>query len=82
MALYYAMSLLILCILGFTLAGRRYRGLDQDPQRVFILRGPVAAKHSKVKDTPIKDLLGNINTTLIDNVSIAATSARSRPLIT
>lgn len=37
---------------------------DQDPQRVCILQGPVAVKHSKVKDEPIKDLLGNITTTL------------------
>ncbi|KAI0342734.1 fatty acid synthase [Trametopsis cervina] len=33
---------------------------DQDPQRVCILQGPVAVKHSVVKDEPIKDLLGNI----------------------
>lgn len=33
---------------------------DQDPQRVCILQGPVAAKHSIIKDEPIKDLLGNI----------------------
>ncbi|KAJ3540249.1 hypothetical protein NM688_g6254 [Phlebia brevispora] len=33
---------------------------DQDPQRVCILQGPVAVRHSKVKDEPIKDLLGNV----------------------
>jgi enoyl reductase-like protein len=38
---------------------------DQDPQRVCILQGPVAAKWSVVKDEPVKDLLGNINKTLI-----------------
>jgi fatty acid synthase subunit beta len=41
---------------------------DQDPQRVCILQGPVAVKHSKVKDEPIKDLLGNINSSLIDKL--------------
>ena len=30
-----------------------------------ILQGPVAAKWSVVKDEPVKDLLGNINKTLI-----------------
>ncbi|KII85134.1 hypothetical protein PLICRDRAFT_45274 [Plicaturopsis crispa FD-325 SS-3] len=38
---------------------------DQDPQRVCILQGPVAVKHAKVKDEPIKDLLGNINAELV-----------------
>ncbi|EJD06870.1 fatty acid synthase [Fomitiporia mediterranea MF3/22] len=37
---------------------------DQDPQRVCILQGPVAVKHSKVKDEPIADLLGNITSML------------------
>ncbi|KAK0450204.1 fatty acid synthase [Armillaria borealis] len=41
---------------------------DQDPQRVCILQGPMAVKHSKVKDEPIKDLLGNINSSLIQRV--------------
>ncbi len=41
---------------------------DQDPQRVCILQGPMAVKHSKVKDEPIKDLLGNINSTPIQRV--------------
>jgi fatty acid synthase subunit alpha len=41
---------------------------DQDPQRVCIFQGPVAVKHSKVKDEPIKDLLGNINSTLVDKL--------------
>jgi fatty acid synthase subunit alpha len=38
---------------------------DQDPQRVCILQGPVAVKQSKIKDEPIKELLGNINAYLI-----------------
>ena len=33
---------------------------DQDPQRVCILQGPMAVKHSTVVDEPIKDLLGNV----------------------
>ncbi|KAF7792929.1 hypothetical protein EIP86_004032 [Pleurotus ostreatoroseus] len=33
---------------------------DQDPQRVCILQGPVAVKHSIKKDEPIKELLGNV----------------------
>ncbi|WRT68297.1 uncharacterized protein IL334_005273 [Kwoniella shivajii] len=33
---------------------------DQDPQRVCILQGPMAVKHSTVADEPIKDILGNI----------------------
>ncbi|KAG6910835.1 hypothetical protein DXG01_007150 [Tephrocybe rancida] len=41
---------------------------DQDPQRVCILQGPVAAKSAIVKDEPIKDLLGNINSTLIQRL--------------
>ncbi|GLB40343.1 putative protein with domain of unknown function (DUF1729) [Lyophyllum shimeji] len=41
---------------------------DQDPQRVCILQGPVAAKGAIVKDEPIKDLLGNINKTLIQRL--------------
>jgi enoyl reductase-like protein len=36
------------------LVGRGYRG--------------VAAKHSKVKDEPIEDLLGNINSSLVDKL--------------
>lgn len=39
---------------------------DQDPQRVCILQGPMAVKHSKVKDEPIKELLGGINSSLIE----------------
>ena len=38
---------------------------DQDPQRVCILQGPVAAAHPKVKDEPIKDMFGNITKDLI-----------------
>ncbi|KAI0635636.1 fatty acid synthase [Trametes polyzona] len=41
---------------------------DQDPQRVCILQGPVAVKHSKVKDEPIKDLLGNITSILVEKL--------------
>ena len=41
---------------------------DQDPQRVCILQGPVAAKWSMVKDEPVKDLLGNINKALIQRL--------------
>ncbi|KAI0649410.1 fatty acid synthase [Trametes meyenii] len=41
---------------------------DQDPQRVCILQGPVAVKHSKVKDEPIKDLLGNITSDLVNKL--------------
>ncbi|KAG6813968.1 hypothetical protein H0H92_005223, partial [Tricholoma furcatifolium] len=41
---------------------------DQDPQRVCILQGPVAVKSAIVKDEPIKDLLGNINKTLIQRL--------------
>jgi fatty acid synthase subunit beta len=33
---------------------------DRDPQRVCILQGPMAVKHSTVVDEPIKDILGNI----------------------
>ncbi|OJT02257.1 Fatty acid synthase subunit alpha [Trametes pubescens] len=41
---------------------------DQDPQRVCILQGPVAVKHSKVKDEPIKEMLGNITSILVDKL--------------
>ncbi|EIW84299.1 fatty acid synthase [Coniophora puteana RWD-64-598 SS2] len=41
---------------------------DQDPQRVCILQGPVAVKHSIVKDEPIKDMLGNITSNLIQKL--------------
>ncbi|KAF8632253.1 hypothetical protein AX15_002000 [Amanita polypyramis BW_CC] len=41
---------------------------DQDPERVCILQGPVATKGSIVKDEPIKDLLGNINSSLIERL--------------
>ncbi|KAF9485144.1 fatty acid synthetase alpha subunit [Pholiota conissans] len=41
---------------------------DQDPQRVCILQGPVAAKWSVVKDEPVKELLGNINKSLIQRL--------------
>lgn len=32
---------------------------DQDPQRVCILQGPIAVKHSTVADEPIADIMGN-----------------------
>ncbi|EIW51495.1 uncharacterized protein TRAVEDRAFT_41081 [Trametes versicolor FP-101664 SS1] len=41
---------------------------DQDPQRVCILQGPVAVKHAKVKDEPIKEMLGNITSIFIDKL--------------
>lgn len=41
---------------------------DQDPQRVCILQGPVAVKHSTVADEPIKDLLGNIEGLLASKI--------------
>ncbi|KAI0067274.1 fatty acid synthase [Artomyces pyxidatus] len=41
---------------------------DQDPQRVAILQGPVAVMHSKVKDEPIKDMLDNITSSLVDKL--------------
>ncbi|KAJ1839957.1 hypothetical protein LPJ70_004855, partial [Coemansia sp. RSA 2708] len=34
--------------------------IDQDPQRVGIQQGPVAAKHSTVVDEPVKDILDGI----------------------
>ncbi|KAF8151098.1 hypothetical protein K438DRAFT_1988368 [Mycena galopus ATCC 62051] len=37
----------------------------KDPQRVCILQGPMAVKPPKVKDEPVKALLGNINSALI-----------------
>jgi fatty acid synthase subunit alpha len=41
---------------------------DQDPQRVCILQGPVAAKHATVKDEPIGELLGGIVSNLSKRV--------------
>ncbi|KAG8213088.1 hypothetical protein J3R82DRAFT_11484 [Butyriboletus roseoflavus] len=41
---------------------------DQDPQRVCILQGPVAVKHSTVKDQPIGELLGNITAKLVEKL--------------
>ncbi|CAE6460687.1 unnamed protein product [Rhizoctonia solani] len=38
---------------------------DQDPQRVCILQGPVAVKHAKVADEPVKDMLDNVATGLV-----------------
>ncbi|BGP33367.1 fatty acid synthase alpha subunit Lsd1 [Rhodotorula toruloides] len=41
---------------------------DQDPQRVCILQGPVAAKHCTSTQTPIAEMLGNIEHQLVKNV--------------
>ncbi|OBZ72637.1 Fatty acid synthase subunit beta [Grifola frondosa] len=41
---------------------------DQDPQRVCILQGPVAVKHSTVKDEPMKDMLSNITSILVEKL--------------
>ena len=41
---------------------------DQDPQRVCILQGPMAVKHSTVADEPIKDMLGNIEGLLVKKI--------------
>ncbi|MCO5566161.1 hypothetical protein L7F22_019837 [Adiantum nelumboides] len=38
---------------------------DQDPQRVCILQGPVAAKHSKIVNEPVGEIMGNIEKGLI-----------------
>ncbi|GAA6057216.1 hypothetical protein JCM3770_003265 [Rhodotorula araucariae] len=41
---------------------------DQDPQRVCILQGPVAVKHCTSTQTPIADMLGNIQSELVQRV--------------
>ncbi|KAF8525925.1 hypothetical protein BU17DRAFT_74311 [Hysterangium stoloniferum] len=41
---------------------------DQDPQRVCILQGPVAVRHAIKKDEPIKELLGNVESTLVEKI--------------
>lgn len=41
---------------------------DQDPQRVAILQGPVAVRHANVKDEPIKDIMDNITSALIEKL--------------
>lgn len=41
---------------------------DQDPQRVCILQGPVAARFCTTTQTPAKEMLGNIETALIKRV--------------
>ncbi|CAD6907485.1 unnamed protein product, partial [Tilletia caries] len=38
---------------------------DQDPQRVCVLQGPVAARHATKVDEPIKEVLGGIEQKLI-----------------
>ncbi|KZT01368.1 fatty acid synthase [Laetiporus sulphureus 93-53] len=42
---------------------------DQDPQRVCILQGPVAAKHSTIKDEPVKEMLDNITSMLVERLA-------------
>lgn len=42
---------------------------DQDPQRVCILQGPVAVKHSTKKDEPIKEMLDNITSMLVQKLA-------------
>ncbi|PWN38866.1 hypothetical protein IE81DRAFT_327067 [Ceraceosorus guamensis] len=39
--------------------------VDRDPQRVFILQGPVAARHSTKANVPIKEMLGDVEQGLI-----------------
>ncbi|KAI9439787.1 fatty acid synthase [Lactarius indigo] len=41
---------------------------DQDPQRVAILQGPVAVRHSIKKDEPIKEMLDNVVSGLVGKV--------------
>ncbi|KAK4048983.1 fatty acid synthase alpha subunit Lsd1 [Microbotryomycetes sp. JL221] len=41
---------------------------DQDPQRVCILQGPVAVRHCTSTQIPIAEMLGGIETKLIDKV--------------
>ncbi|KAK0531483.1 fatty acid synthase alpha subunit Lsd1 [Tilletia horrida] len=38
---------------------------DQDPQRVCVLQGPMAARHATKVDEPIKDMLGGVEQRLI-----------------
>ena len=38
---------------------------DQDPQRVAILQGPVAVKHARVANRPIKEMLGGVEDYII-----------------
>ncbi|KAF7311393.1 Fatty acid synthase subunit alpha [Mycena kentingensis (nom. inval.)] len=52
---------------------------DQDPQRVCILQGPMAVKHSKVKDEPIKEMLGNIHNELVQR--LLASNRPPRPVV-
>jgi hypothetical protein len=69
MSLYYAMLLLTFHSLGFTLANRGHRGRLRSGSPVCLYpSGPVAVKHTEVKDKPIKDLLGNVNSTLVDKL--------------
>ncbi|KAI0950742.1 hypothetical protein AcW1_007973 [Taiwanofungus camphoratus] len=42
---------------------------DRDPQRVCILQGPVAVKHCKIKDEPIKNMLDNITSALVEKLA-------------
>ncbi|KZP00458.1 fatty acid synthase [Calocera viscosa TUFC12733] len=42
--------------------------VDQDPQRVCILQGPVAAKYARQANVPIKEMLGGIESSLISKL--------------
>ncbi|KAJ3088169.1 3-oxoacyl-[acyl-carrier-protein] synthase [Quaeritorhiza haematococci] len=42
--------------------------VDQDPQRVAILQGPVAVRHSTKADEPIKEILDNIYNEQIQDI--------------
>lgn len=39
---------------------------DRDPQRVAILHGPVAARHNKRANVPIKEMLGGVEDKLVE----------------
>lgn len=38
---------------------------DQDPERVCILQGPIAVKYSTKVDEPVKEILGNVESKLV-----------------
>jgi len=42
--------------------------LDQDPQRVAILQGPVAVEHAHVANRPIKEMLGGIEDYIVEKL--------------
>ncbi|RKO84929.1 MaoC like domain-containing protein [Blyttiomyces helicus] len=45
--------------------------VDQDPGRVAILQGPIAVRHSKLVDQPVKQILGDIYHAHIDAIKEA-----------